>query len=540
MSSANERFAKSMLVSDLQSGLDLIASLSLADSEAANIRINRFLDSLLRAPPDAEIYLCLLERLPPIVAAVMGELGKRFVGKALPLAEKEETSFQEVVLTWLKVVRAYTHCAQIDSAKSGAQNPQRMALILHRCIYFTGLVIGEHYRAKRELVPSLWLKLHGYYAKAEEWGVTNRNVAGCLEQSGPSINCTAAFLAPLLLELSGPYALSLQDLKWVLALAHHWSSLVFLRTAEAEQALPPFMIDLGQDIALCPSLEGRRRRDFRLLDLSRLGLRLKQVRQQLNEGMPPDQLGLGSAVSAAQCKRLLDTLADPWSLSPKSRGFSRHQAVGTAKLDMGFPEMHYHISGKDFEQSASAKAYSRREIEAILTFRHRTDPGLPLQILPEGLNFKPDEWQVINQSAQGFRLMRTCLGRRLKHGQLISVCPHDGERFLLAQITWLMQERSGGLVAGVALLPGIPQAIAVRPLAQQAGNLELFSRAFLLPAVRAVGAEQSLVLPRGWFKPHHIVEIDSAGESDELWSARMVSMVSDGVDFERVGFSVVT
>ena len=36
----------------------------------------------------------------------------------------------------------------------------------------------------------------------------------------------------------------------------------------------------------------------------------------------------------------------------------------------------------------------------------------------------------------------------------------DGERFVLAQAAWLRQEKSGGLIAGIRVLPGIPQAIA--------------------------------------------------------------------------------
>lgn len=540
MSSANERFAKTMEVRDLQTGIDLVASLSLADSEAAGARTNRFLDSLLRAPPDAEIYLCLLERLPPVVAAIAQELGKRFLGKAIPLAEHEEASFQRVVSTWLKVARAYTHCAQLDAAQKTTPNLPRIALILQRCLYFTALAINAHYGARRELAPGLWRELHGYYAKAEKWGIAVRAVPGCLDLRGPNIHCASAFLAPLLAELAGPYALSLRDLAWVTHLASHWAALLHLRAAQPKEPLPPFIVDLGQDVGVCAGGEGQRREDFRFLDSTRLVARLKQVKQQLNQGADPDQLGLGSTRSASQCQRLLDALADPWSLTPSHRAFARHNAVGSAQIGVGFPAMHYHISGKEFEQGANVKVYSRQEIEVMLTFRHRVDPASELQIRPEHPEFDLDEWQVINQSAHGFRLMRTNVGKCLTHSQLLSICPHDGERFLLAKSTWLMQEQSGGLVAGVALLPGIPLAIAARPLAQQLGNSEIFSRAFLLPAVSSVGSEASLVLPRGWFSLDRVIEIDSdCGQGNtKTWLARMRRIVDEGVDFERVAFTV--
>jgi hypothetical protein len=313
-----------------------------------------------------------------------------------------------------------------------------------------------------------------------------------------------------------------------------------LRAAQPKEPLPPFIVDLGQDIGLCASGGGQHRENFRFLDPARLMARLKQVRHQLNQGADPEQLGLGCARSASQCQRLLDALADPWSLTPSQRAFARHNAVGTARMGFGFPAMHYHISGKEFEQSANVKAYSRQEIEVMLTFRHRVDPTSELQIRPELPQFELDEWQVINQSAHGFRLMRTNVGKRLAHSQLLSICPHDGERFLLAKSTWLMQEQTGGLVAGVALLPGIPSAIAARPLAQQLGHADPFSRAFLLPAVPSVGSEASLVLPRGWFSINRSLEIDSdCGKGNtKIWLAKMRQIVDEGVDFERVAFTV--
>ena len=70
-----------------------------------------------------------------------------------------------------------------------------------------------------------------------------------------------------------------------------------------------------------------------------------------------------------------------------------------------------------------------------------------------------------------------------------------------------MQDRSGGLVAGIAALPGTPQAIATRLLSGHTGKAELYTQAFLLPAVDAINAPQSLVLPVGWFQPSRVIEI---------------------------------
>jgi hypothetical protein len=145
-----------------------------------------------------------------------------------------------------------------------------------------------------------------------------------------------------------------------------------------------------------------------------------------------------------------------------------------------------------------------------------------------------DDWEVINQSANGFRLMRSVVGKKMTHGQLLAIRPHDGEHYLLAQTIWLMQERGGGLVAGIAALPGMPAAVAARRLARPNESAEPYSPAFLLPANPAIGSEPSLIVPQGWFYRGRRVEIFTDG----TWQVKLMQVLGDGPDFEQVSFVV--
>ena len=122
----------------------------------------------------------------------------------------------------------------------------------------------------------------------------------------------------------------------------------------------------------------------------------------------------------------------------------------------------------------------------------------------------------------------------MAHGQLLALCPHDSDRFFLAQTTWLMQEKGGGLIAGIRALPGLPIAIGARPLDQNAEQSSKYQRAFLLPAAPAVHAEQSLVLPQGWFRSGRSIEIYTDGP----WQVRLTHVLDDGADFDRVSFDI--
>lgn len=522
-------------IHDLQTGCDIVSRISLANPQQAEIDIDRFLDSLLSAPPDGETYFQLLEHARIPIAFVADELAKRYLNKALPLADVEEEVFQKVISIWLKTARAYSHCSENDSSEEeNAAYTQRVAMILHRCIHYTGMAIIEHQRARRELPWGLWLELHGYYASAEEWGISTLAIPDALESLGRSTNCTAAYVSILLCEMAGSYSLPVRDQTLVRRWASYWSPLVNLHKAEPGETLPLYVVDLMQDMALRPVAECLQTEHLRRLDTTRLTIHINQIRHHLSQKIPPSQLELGEDCTAGQCNRLLEHIAPPWAQARATRKYRRHATSGITQLCTDFEEMHYFISGKEFEQPENVRIYSRKEFENLFAFRHQTDPLQALHVRQEQLTYGVDNWEVVNQSANGFRLVRSTSGKKVIHGQLIALRPKDGQRFLLAKNTWLMQEKSGGLIAGMKALPGLPVATAARVIEQASESHGKYHRAFLLPAVPSEDTEQSLVLPQGWFRNGRVVELFTDG----AWRVKLLRVLDDGPGFERVSFAV--
>ena len=496
-----------LLIPDLETGFEIIAHWPLANPPQAQADIGRFLDSLRTAPPDAGTYFRLLEHARLPISFVAEELARRYLNKPLPLAEAEEAFFQQVVGLSLKTARAYAHCAEHGSPEDEAERSLHVATILHRCLHYTGRSIIEHQRTRRELPRGVWLDLHGYYSSAEEWGLATLPVPDALDSLGRAMHCAAAYVAVLLCEMAGSFSLAVRDQALIQSWASQWSPLVSLHTAEPGHTLPQFVVDLMQDVALRPTVECLQTDHLRCLDTSRLALQIRQIRHQLRQKIPPAQLALGESCTAGQCSRLLERLARNWSQARAPRKFRRHATTGAARVCTGFDEMHFYVSGREFKQPENVRFYSRREFDTLFAFRQQDDPSQTLHLRQEQLNFRIDSWEVVNQSANGFRLVRSISGKKMVHGQLLALCPHDGERYLLAQTTWLMQERAGGLIAGVRALPGIPQAIAVRPLEHVSGKRAQYHRAFLLAATPPITSEPSLVLPVGWFKPGRQLEL---------------------------------
>jgi len=495
-----------MGISDLQTGLEYISRLPLANPQQAHIELKHFLDSLLKTPPLVDVYLELLEQLRPSLCFIEEELARNYVNKPLPLGAIEEDCFRQVTLVWIKMARSYARCAKLVTAAKGHENPSQVALILHRCIYYSGMALVEHHRARRELPPGLWLDLHGYYASAERRGVATLAVPDALDPLERSTHCASAFLCLLLSELASPYSLSVRDQNLVRHWASSWSPMVSLRPVLPGESLPPSVIDLTQNVGLCSAANCRQTESLRRLDTSRLADHLKQIRQQLNQKVPPAKIGLGEGCTARQCRRLLGQLSHPWSQARAPRKFQRRSTSGNAKLGIGFEATYYYISGKKFSQPENENLDAPLEFESASQVAEKARQA---EMYHEQVGLVSDQWEIVNQSANGFRLKCSTVGKQVAYGQSMAVCPHDGKRFLLAQAVWLMQMREGGLIAGVAVLPGMPQPVAVRPVSRGEGREETYSRAFMLQPAALSEAEPSLVIPQGWYRTDRVIEISA-------------------------------
>jgi hypothetical protein len=514
-------------IPDFKTGSEIIARLPLDNPTAAIHDLDRFLDSLLTSPPDDQIYFQLLEHVRRPVTLVAEELSKRYVNKPVPLGDVEAAFFHQVADLWLKTARAYTRCVEKIPPESSPPQNNRLATLLHRSIYFIGMAILEHQRARQEVPWGLWLDLHGHYGTAEELHLTTLAVPDVLDAHAANTHCAAAYFSFILCDMAGSYSLALRDLILVRRWAFAWSAMVGLRPVIEGETLPLFVIDLMQDVALCPASESLRTDQIRCLDISRLSAHIKNIRSKLRQQIPPSKLALGEDCTPQQCARLLSHLAHHWSQARAARKFRRHVASGIVQVCTGFEEMHYFISGKVFQQPEKTRIYSRKDFEYLFAFGETPQQKQAQQYIV-------DTWEVVNQSANGFRLIRSVSGRKMTHGQLLALCPRDSKHFFLGHVTWLMEERKGGLITGIQVLPGLPQAVCARPIEPLGKPNEPYERVFLMPALAAADADQSLVLPTGWFRPGRLVELFT----DDAQRIQLKNVIDAGPDFQRISFEV--
>ena len=150
----------SLNIPDLQAGSHYISQLSLANPTLAEQQVIAFLDALIANPPDAGVMLSLLEQTRVPLCFIEEEIARRYHNKALVLSDEQEESFRRVVSAWRHMTTAYALCARMQQQEPDDPHfSNLLATIQHRCLYYTGQIIIEHFRARRELPAGIWHEL---------------------------------------------------------------------------------------------------------------------------------------------------------------------------------------------------------------------------------------------------------------------------------------------------------------------------------------------------------------------------------------------
>jgi len=484
-------------------------------------------------PTKAVVRLTVMEALREAVHFVQIEQAKRFINRALPMAESEARAFRETIALWEEMRVGYVRC--LDPAGGGAVRGQA-ALVAQRALAYIGLKMFHHYRAYRQVPGRDWRLLHEAYAKAEALGVTEEQVKDYMNRDVHDTSPRIAYIRAVMMRACNPNELGQRQLTFVAFLLERWAEKVEVSTRPVNEGdLTPLVIDLAGDRTAERIDEDENPVDEpRYLGTQRLAKSLRNRIGLLRKGESPAKLALGEDCVQPACEQLLVFLYRQWCQARAGRGHERRRIADAALVCHGLPAIHFYICGRAFRQPGQQKELSQRERQEIATFgrirtSHEDDYGTDQ-------GFALENWRLENDSAQGLRMVRAGAeaGKRLSHGQLVSVRPVDSKNFMLGQVRWLMSADNGDLHAGVRLLPGLPAETAVRPTGLNVMDAP-YVQALSLTAVPALNAPPTLVLPSGWYKPKRVIDVFV----DSAVRVRLTEMIERGSDFERVTYEIL-
>ncbi|MBS1190358.1 MAG: hypothetical protein H6R10_2150 [Rhodocyclaceae bacterium] len=453
--------------------------LPLAHPTRAEQEFIQLFDATVQSPPDGIALFETLEQIRSSLCFVREAAARHYLEDAPHLDPDRETHFQRGIEAIRRMVGGYASCAGVkkpwDPARLAA-NPRLMRLVataLHRSLYYSGMLIFEHYRAKRELSPGLWLRHHTLFAAASRMGVGTLSVEDRLFDESRITHCQAAFVTPLLAEQAGPYGRNSRELNLIWRWAETVASKVDVRPFTASPTNSAFAVNLGQDAPLGVPQGVENPGTCRQLDTTGATRHLQRILDGLAQGISPERVGLCDE-TIEESKGLLEQLIALWSLdTPQRRSHPRISGRGTLRLCAGFSAMHHFVLGADRQPNERAQL---KHIEKNAAPPHQ------------------EEWDIIDQSVSGFRLASGSSGIRLMPRQLVALGPDESGGYRLGLVAWLRREQSGRLLAGIAIVAGTPQAVAARPLSQAHGRRHAYSHAFLLRRETAQADEGDTIL----------------------------------------------
>ena len=520
---------------DAESCAQWLKQLQLTNLQLAHSLLLTQLTQFTRFAMRGQERLNTLELLRDTVHYVQNDYAKKLIAKSLPLNENEMIIFFAIVHLWQAMAIGYQRCLQAYMA-GDKQLDNRAALLCQRCLLYSGLAIAEHLRTGHEFDAKLWHQLHALYGFAEEQALLQKEVPEPLNASRPSSSCHHIYVKTLLTCYARTAELSRSQLLMVDFWLSAWSNAVPIELSYAisKGDAPPLALDIAGTQGLQPVklvTHSRSMRYVAMVPLSKL-IRVKTI--MLQQGKTPAEVELGDHGNTQECIELLIFLHQCWCEDYSTRFTVRAPSSQHAELCYKPENIYAHLSGRAFKQIAQSVVTSSIAQKQIETYGRVLQDSPPSRV---GTGFPLETWQFENESILGAKLIRVdTQGERLTHKQLLAMRVGDAEIFMLGVTTWVTMTRTGQLRIGVRYLPGVVQAVGLRMTHASRAAGDNAAPGFLLQAVPALQSPPSLIIPRNWFQPGRVVEIQQM--NGEKQSATMGFSVECGIDYERVSFTL--
>ena len=516
---------------------DWLEALPLTNAATAQTQLRAQFELLARAALKPGLLFEMLELMREPLYFVQTESAKKFVHRALPLADLEMAARNGSLGAWQAYRTAVLVCLQ--TLLDGARDlKSQAAAVCHRALDAHVRMMIDCARNNAEARPTDWEMLHRIYRAAEALEVTAEKVKDPLSSEAPVTNCMAAYSQPVLVTIGSYNEWSARQSQMILRWLERWSVKNVISAAMPENPVKlPVLTDLDSargGFRLkdgSPLGEATPGAGARYIDISELSLSIKNRVIMLRKGETPVNLGLGEDCVMPACEQQLINLYQHWCDGRVDRAQTRKPVAGNALVAVGIVPMHYYIGGKPFKQPGEVREMTSQQRQEIATFGRLAsrDEDDFSQIHGYAL----EQWQLKDESIAGLRIGRVkgVRGQRIAPGTLMAVRPDGANQFVVGSVRWVQWLTDDSIMAGVRAIPGAPMPAALKQTGINAAK-EPWHQGFMMPAVELVKAPNSVIMPAGWFKPGKVLEVNA----DKPWRITLIDVIERGTEFERCAY----
>ena len=508
-----------------------VEDLPLVNTERSSSLLEDALDEMNALDIPAQQRLLALEQIATPVMHVTEALSKQFLGKPVPLVDKSLESSIRANALCNRIATGYKILASdLDHQKKPAA---QLATAIHRAMRHLSEQLLVNYQVYIQYPEGLWHDIHSLYSLAQQHRLESRQIFDTGAYSSAD-NIDTLYKQILLLSLACPYRLRQQEIRSVYNALANWASASQLVTADkanesASFAVnllsddPPSYRELNTDLPPC--------KQWRILDTGTMA--------ELMRTAVSAQTGGHGARHNMPDAETLQRLMLTWGVMPK-RKFARHAQDAETKLIIGLNSVHRILAEPEPVLQPSEDGIE----ETIGDHEYLQDPtfvGLTTfsveTLAPAGQvgsadvagaagpapNFK--SWKQVDMSAGGYCLLGDSeAAASARIGELIAMAINDGHdegKWQLGVIRRMKVTPSQELELGIQMLSPGAHAIWVWIHRNHSRTLNKL-QGILLPEIKAIRQQATLLLPSMPFRVGSILSIDKGGRKETVQLTRQL------------------
>jgi cyclic-di-GMP-binding protein len=479
--------------------------------------------------------LTCMELMRDKVAFLLAQQRSRYAGKTLPLIHGDMVAWNTSNTLLSEMESGYRRCYQ-DAQNEAAPLGAHAALIIQRIIRYIGLGMLMAGFLYRRFDPAMWMRLHLQWIEAESRGLTDKKVKDSVGADDGYSSITHAYICVLLGQLANVYSLGPREVDFADAVLRRFAQKVLLvRDAKAlNVAADTAGIALAVDLlanggAAFAHITGAEH--TRYLDVSEFSKSLRRRAKKLAEGAEAAAVDLPADWNSHDAYVMLSKLHERWCEPNLTRPMATIPAENEVILAFGVAETHFFLAGSLFEQPGVRRELSRQEMTDIAMFGRVSEATIRARYAE--FNYGSETWPTVDESRWQIRVVRPSNSARgVRIGSLVGMMRTKGGEFYLSVIRELEEQTPGNIIVTLAMLPGKPEATAVRASDNKSRNAT-YTQGFRLPPMDALGIAETLIVPSNLAQQGHGIDIyhPDHGSAKQV---NVLAFVERGVDFDRV------
>lgn len=476
-------------------------------------------------------HLTCMELIRDKAAFLFSEQRARYAGRTVPISDAENTAWLLSRNLLEEMEAGYRRCW--SEVAKGGELSEHAALIIQRIVRYIGLQMLIAGFVYRRFDPALWLRLHTQWLEAERRNLTEARVRDSVGATDGNSSILQAYTAVLLGQMANIYELTPRQIDFVDAVMKRLGHKVALGR---DPILNPqglvCTVDLLAEAGCGHHPQIVAGDQIRVLDMEPLAKSLRHRIRKLEEGEEPGAIELPADWSNHDALVQLKRLYKLWceGIPPRVHAVAPEEAQ--AALAFGFADIHYFVSGNIFEQPSAKRELTRRELDDILMFGKVSE--MTLKARYAGFSHITETWTLLNEGKGFIRLLRPAKSSHgVAIGMLVGVKIGNADVFYTGVIREIVQEMNGSIQVSAAVIPGKPEAIAVRSGDAHHRTSEDYVQGFRLPAFAVLNIPETLIVPSGLVPRGHGIDIFDPGQSERR-AMTVQDFIERGMDFDRI------